>query len=258
MLFVFLGERCYQPNNEIGRCQILGNCPSLDQLYRNNQQSREILGYLVQSQKNCGTRNVNRNPIVCCPPQAPTPQPQRQTTTTTTTTTTQRPVSRATIANCQDPNTVPGICTNIKNCESVLQQFIARQTDAVYIRYIQNSNANCNYNGQDICCPLEDAPPATQAPVTQAPVTQPPSVRTPPPQTGDYKYDFLTPLQGCGSTNISHNRVVGGVDAEPGGWPWMALLGYTNAFGEVDFKCGGSLISKRHVLTASHCIISSL
>ena len=29
----------------------------------------------------------------------------------------------------------------------------------------------------------------------------------------------------------------------------MALVGYRNSIGEVSFKCGGSLISKRHVLT---------
>lgn len=29
----------------------------------------------------------------------------------------------------------------------------------------------------------------------------------------------------------------------------MALLGYKDSIGEVSFKCGGSIISKRHVLT---------
>lgn len=53
---------------------------------------------------------------------------------------------------------------------------------------------------------------------------------------------------------MQHNRVVGGVPAELNGWPWMALVGYKNALGEVSFKCGGSLITKRHVLTAAHCI----
>lgn len=32
-------------------------------------------------------------------------------------------------------------------------------------------------------------------------------------------------------------------------WPWMALVGYRNSIGEVSFKCGGSIISNRHVLT---------
>ncbi|XP_070611108.1 acrosin-like [Erythrolamprus reginae] len=47
-------------------------------------------------------------------------------------------------------------------------------------------------------------------------------------------------------------RVVGGTDALPGTWPWQVCfqvpvpLGYTNA-------CGGTLLSARWVLTASHC-----
>lgn len=32
-------------------------------------------------------------------------------------------------------------------------------------------------------------------------------------------------------------------------WPWMTLVGYKNKLGEVSFKCGGSIISNRHVLT---------
>uniref|UniRef100_A0A182Q6I6 Peptidase S1 domain-containing protein n=1 Tax=Anopheles farauti TaxID=69004 RepID=A0A182Q6I6_9DIPT len=67
-----------------------------------------------------------------------------------------------------------------------------------------------------------------------------------------------TPEQGCGVSNVEHNRIVGGVPAALNGWPWMALVGYEEAFGDVDFRCGGSLITDRHVLTAAHCILSSL
>ncbi|XP_040159485.1 venom protease-like [Anopheles arabiensis] len=67
-----------------------------------------------------------------------------------------------------------------------------------------------------------------------------------------------TPADGCGVSDVEHNRVVGGVPAALNGWPWMALVGYEEAFGDVDFRCGGSLITDRHVLTAAHCILSSL
>lgn len=69
---------------------------------------------------------------------------------------------------------------------------------------------------------------------------------------------MLTPEDGCGISNATHHRVVGGVDAQVGAWPWMALLGYKDRVGEVGFKCGGSLITKRHVLTAAHCIRKDL
>ena len=45
-------------------------------------------------------------------------------------------------------------------------------------------------------------------------------------------------------------RVIGGVVADLKNWPWMATL-----MDDVEDKyCGGSLISKTHVLTAAHCI----
>ncbi|XP_035892188.1 venom protease-like [Anopheles stephensi] len=69
---------------------------------------------------------------------------------------------------------------------------------------------------------------------------------------------LLTPEQGCGVSDVEHNRVVGGVPAALNGWPWMALVGYEEAFGDIEFRCGGSLITDRHVLSAAHCILPTL
>ncbi|XP_072946210.1 transmembrane protease serine 9-like [Epargyreus clarus] len=49
-------------------------------------------------------------------------------------------------------------------------------------------------------------------------------------------------------------KIVGGNDVDIGDYPWLALLEYEPN----EFKCGGSLISTRHVLTAAHCVKSSL
>ncbi|KAH8288131.1 hypothetical protein KR054_002656, partial [Drosophila jambulina] len=50
-------------------------------------------------------------------------------------------------------------------------------------------------------------------------------------------------------------HILGGVPVEPGVYPHMAAIAYTT-FGTVDFRCGGSLIASRYVLTAAHCVNS--
>ncbi len=50
-------------------------------------------------------------------------------------------------------------------------------------------------------------------------------------------------------------RIVGGHEAEPGDWPWMAALveGDVSSIYDGHF-CGGSLIHPRWVVTAAHCV----
>ena len=62
----------------------------------------------------------------------------------------------------------------------------------------------------------------------------------------------FSPMQGCGKpTDDAVRRIVSGVDAEPGMWPWMASIQLNN---EKEHACGGVLITNQHVLTATHCV----
>ncbi|KAM7312955.1 chymotrypsin-like protease CTRL-1 [Ixodes scapularis] len=61
----------------------------------------------------------------------------------------------------------------------------------------------------------------------------------------------------CGRPRIQpvledEDRVLGGTEAVPGSWPWHAGI-YTNQLYPAHI-CSGVLISKRHVLTAVHCL----
>jgi len=80
--------------------------------------------------------------------------------------------------------------------------------------------------------------PDTPAPPTAAPTAGPTEGPTAPPQPGT-----------CGKPEIQGQRVIAGVTATRGSWPWQILMLYNGRGG-----CGGSIVGPRHVVTAAHCV----
>uniref|UniRef100_A0A6P7GK57 Phenoloxidase-activating factor 1-like n=1 Tax=Diabrotica virgifera virgifera TaxID=50390 RepID=A0A6P7GK57_DIAVI len=70
--------------------------------------------------------------------------------------------------------------------------------------------------------------------------------------TKHYNYRLL-PQNICGVVSTG-SRITNGQTAGLNEYPWMALIFYNSSDGIIDFRCGGSVINDRYVLTAAHCV----
>ncbi|KAH8395326.1 hypothetical protein KR222_009419, partial [Zaprionus bogoriensis] len=95
---------------------------------------------------------------------------------------------------------------------------------------------------------FQPTPPLNQAQIVVRPSTVPLPV-APPSNT-----------MGCGIGAATSNRVVGGLPARKGAYPWVAALGYYDESNRnaLKFLCAGSLISSHFVITSAHCINPTL
>jgi len=105
----------------------------------------------------------------------------------------------------------------------------------------------------NVCCP--SAALAALTTPTTTPTTSSISSPSRHPYSSHPGLAILAPESTCGTEPVLHKRIVNGEDAALGQFPWLVNLGYKrNGAGEPLFKCGGSLIGSRHVVTAAHCV----
>uniref|UniRef100_A0A0K8WFX2 CLIP domain-containing serine protease n=1 Tax=Bactrocera latifrons TaxID=174628 RepID=A0A0K8WFX2_BACLA len=134
---------------------------------------------------------------------------------------------------CNTPDNAEGACVEINDCQVLLGQLYQRYTDPNFVQYLRASNRNCGGSSHSVCCPggAQPSRPAT---------SQVSSAGT------------------CGVVLRTFKKIVGGKVSGKSDWPWMALLAYPDVDPSSPFKCGGTLVSSRHVVTAAHCIRSDL
>ncbi|XP_017127931.1 venom serine protease Bi-VSP isoform X1 [Drosophila elegans] len=271
-------QNCITPENYYGSCVTLTYCPQVVNIFRTTNRDR-AQRYVIALQRSCGTRNINGDPVICCTeprydqvterppnpffPTAPPPPPEvndndflitiPRTTTTTTSTTTTTPASLPITSSaplvdqrgplCRGPDTKPGNCVELKECASLLNELLVKQRDETFSNFLRASRVICGNQGTRVCCPNGQ------------------TVTTPPPvlikNSDEVPRRLLNVEEGCGYTVGYYKKIVGGEVSRKGAWPWIALLGYDDASSS-PFKCGGTLITARHVLTAAHCIRGDL
>ncbi|XP_076164421.1 melanization protease 1-like [Ptiloglossa arizonensis] len=152
---------------------------------------------------------------------------------------------------CTTPQRKPGQCINIHNCQRVIdilqqQRPLSKET----LNYL--NSLQCGFEGTNpkVCCETLLSVTTT----TEAPGPGPLTVDTPPPDVSSHPNLRLVNEDLCGPATIP--KIFGGNKTGVFDFPWMALIAYDIGRQNPEFRCGGSLINKRYVLTAAHCVTS--
>jgi len=143
-------------------------------------------------------------------------------------------------------------CIPKESCQDWCDQLQGPGISSPETRQMVNDNI-CGFRERlpKICCRKEKVTQQTSCDGSPSQVPQP--VSSPILETiklRDSKYE-------CGKQGDFHDtRVANGENVpSPGAWPWMARLMYAeNNKSPEKTWCGGALVSKRHIITAAHCV----
>ncbi|KAG8178206.1 hypothetical protein JTE90_026974 [Oedothorax gibbosus] len=137
---------------------------------------------------------------------------------------------------CQTGDGTDGVCRPPSECQAVLDSF--RQKPPTICRWIGNMPV--------VCCPN---------PTLSRRLEVPDCGRRTVRGLGPSRVSRIAiPLVSAAIPLNQRGIIAGGLEAQPGAWPWMAGI-YTRNFGVENFLCGAAIVNEYHLVTAAHCFI---
>lgn len=148
---------------------------------------------------------------------------------------------------CYTPNDEYGLCINIKKCDVLIELLKTGSANETVRHFLRSST--CGFIGTTplVCCPPK---PKTSRILGDG------NSATSSENTSNGNQVTLPSFPDCGSSRKGNTRVVGGMPASLGAYPWIVALGYRNPDNAQNPKwlCGGTMITDKHILTAGHCV----
>nr|XP_022902326.1 uncharacterized protein LOC111415067 [Onthophagus taurus] len=136
-------------------------------------------------------------------------------------------------SNCITPSYTSGRCINIYQCQPIMNVLNSGGLTNQFKEELKKYYCGFDTNPK-VCCPNYEITPQAD-----------------PNDNGS-----LLPTDGCGEAEAL-SRITNGDKADLLEFPWQVALKYVSKKA-IPYSCGASLINKRYVLTAAHCITPNL